>query len=149
MDAATKSRTSEDILRSSRLSAYSPEPCSQSESDYYPYTSSPRGTNAPSPQSHHELPCSRSVEQRTAPVPFFFCNSAVVTFGSAALALASRCLCQRISFICSRSLSLSDAEETLLDGGRRRELEQQPSKSKRLRYISYWHHRHHHDPQLM
>ncbi|KAM7000905.1 actin-binding LIM protein 3 isoform 1-T1 [Tautogolabrus adspersus] len=40
--AATKSRTSEDILRSSRLSTYSPEPYSQSESDYYPYTSSPR-----------------------------------------------------------------------------------------------------------
>ncbi|XP_065814837.1 actin-binding LIM protein 3 isoform X6 [Labrus bergylta] len=39
---ATKSRTSEDILRSSRLSTYSPEPYSQSESDYYPYTSSPR-----------------------------------------------------------------------------------------------------------
>lgn len=57
MDAATKSRTSEDILRSSRLSAYSPEPCSQSESDYYPYTSSPRGTNQPSPTvSHHKLP---------------------------------------------------------------------------------------------
>lgn len=70
MDAATKSRTSEDILRSSRLSAYSPEPCSQSESDYCPYTSSPRGTNAPSPQSHHELRCSRSVQQRSA--PFFF-----------------------------------------------------------------------------
>uniref|UniRef100_A0A3Q3FDA1 Actin binding LIM protein family, member 3 n=1 Tax=Labrus bergylta TaxID=56723 RepID=A0A3Q3FDA1_9LABR len=42
VDAATKSRTSEDILRSSRLSTYSPEPYSQSESDYYPYTSSPR-----------------------------------------------------------------------------------------------------------
>uniref|UniRef100_A0A3B3BZN0 Actin binding LIM protein family, member 3 n=1 Tax=Oryzias melastigma TaxID=30732 RepID=A0A3B3BZN0_ORYME len=39
---ATKSRTSEDILRSSRLSTYSPEPYTQSESDYYPYTSSPR-----------------------------------------------------------------------------------------------------------
>uniref|UniRef100_A0A8D3DRI7 Actin binding LIM protein family, member 3 n=1 Tax=Scophthalmus maximus TaxID=52904 RepID=A0A8D3DRI7_SCOMX len=34
----TKSRTSEDILRSSRLSTYSPEPYTQSESDYYPYT---------------------------------------------------------------------------------------------------------------
>lgn len=43
VDAATKSRTSEDILRSSRLSTYSPEPYSQSESDYYPYSSSPRG----------------------------------------------------------------------------------------------------------
>ncbi|XP_041653489.1 actin-binding LIM protein 3 isoform X1 [Cheilinus undulatus] len=42
MDAATKSRTSEDILRSSRLSTYSPEPYYQSESDYYPYTSSPK-----------------------------------------------------------------------------------------------------------
>uniref|UniRef100_A0A8C5AD86 Actin binding LIM protein family, member 3 n=1 Tax=Gadus morhua TaxID=8049 RepID=A0A8C5AD86_GADMO len=41
-DAATKSRTSEDILRSSRLSTYSPESYAQSESDYYPYTSSPR-----------------------------------------------------------------------------------------------------------
>uniref|UniRef100_A0A673BSB3 Actin binding LIM protein family, member 3 n=1 Tax=Sphaeramia orbicularis TaxID=375764 RepID=A0A673BSB3_9TELE len=39
---ATKSRTSEDILRSSRLSTYSPEPYTQSESDYYPYTSSPK-----------------------------------------------------------------------------------------------------------
>uniref|UniRef100_A0A8C5B8J2 Actin binding LIM protein family, member 3 n=1 Tax=Gadus morhua TaxID=8049 RepID=A0A8C5B8J2_GADMO len=38
----TKSRTSEDILRSSRLSTYSPESYAQSESDYYPYTSSPR-----------------------------------------------------------------------------------------------------------
>lgn len=45
MDAATKSRTSEDILRSSRLSTYSPEPYNQSESDYYPYTSSPKGRN--------------------------------------------------------------------------------------------------------
>nr|XP_020449459.1 actin-binding LIM protein 3 isoform X8 [Monopterus albus] len=42
MDAATKSRTSEDILRSSRLSTYSPEPYTQSESDYYPYPSSPK-----------------------------------------------------------------------------------------------------------
>uniref|UniRef100_A0A665U2Y8 Actin binding LIM protein family, member 3 n=1 Tax=Echeneis naucrates TaxID=173247 RepID=A0A665U2Y8_ECHNA len=40
---ATKSRTSEDILRSSRLSTYSPEPYTQSEAEYYPYTSSPRG----------------------------------------------------------------------------------------------------------
>uniref|UniRef100_A0A665U1V1 Actin binding LIM protein family, member 3 n=1 Tax=Echeneis naucrates TaxID=173247 RepID=A0A665U1V1_ECHNA len=39
----TKSRTSEDILRSSRLSTYSPEPYTQSEAEYYPYTSSPRG----------------------------------------------------------------------------------------------------------
>ncbi|XP_029960420.1 actin-binding LIM protein 3 isoform X4 [Salarias fasciatus] len=44
---ATKSRTSEDILRSSRLSTYSPEPYSQSESDYYPYTSSPRAYRMP------------------------------------------------------------------------------------------------------
>nr|XP_033488962.1 actin-binding LIM protein 3 isoform X9 [Epinephelus lanceolatus] len=47
VDAATKSRTSEDILRSSRLSTYSPEPYTQSESDYYPYTSSPRAYRAP------------------------------------------------------------------------------------------------------
>ncbi|XP_035506482.1 actin-binding LIM protein 3 isoform X8 [Scophthalmus maximus] len=47
MDAATKSRTSEDILRSSRLSTYSPEPYTQSESDYYPYTSSPRAYRVP------------------------------------------------------------------------------------------------------
>ncbi|KAM4554541.1 actin-binding LIM protein 3 isoform 2-T2 [Odontesthes bonariensis] len=45
--SATKSRTSEDILRSSRLSTYSPEPYAQSESDYYPYTSSPRAYRAP------------------------------------------------------------------------------------------------------
>ncbi|XP_050928152.1 actin-binding LIM protein 3 isoform X2 [Lates calcarifer] len=44
---ATKSRTSEDILRSSRLSTYSPEPYAQSESDYYPYTSSPKAYRAP------------------------------------------------------------------------------------------------------
>ena len=43
---ATKSRTSEDILRSTRLSTYSPEPYTQSESDYYPYTSSPRSTGS-------------------------------------------------------------------------------------------------------
>ncbi|XP_028315157.1 actin-binding LIM protein 3 isoform X4 [Gouania willdenowi] len=47
MEAATKSRTSEDILRSSRLSTYSPEPYTQSESDYYPYTSSPRAYRVP------------------------------------------------------------------------------------------------------
>ncbi|XP_031713496.1 actin-binding LIM protein 3 isoform X7 [Anarrhichthys ocellatus] len=47
VDAATKSRTSEDILRSSRLSTYSPEPYTQSESDYYPYTSSPRAYRVP------------------------------------------------------------------------------------------------------
>uniref|UniRef100_A0A3Q2PBX1 Actin binding LIM protein family, member 3 n=1 Tax=Fundulus heteroclitus TaxID=8078 RepID=A0A3Q2PBX1_FUNHE len=47
METATKSRTSEDILRSSSLSAYSPEPYTQSESDYYPYSSSPRAYWAP------------------------------------------------------------------------------------------------------
>ncbi|XP_029297745.1 actin-binding LIM protein 3 isoform X5 [Cottoperca gobio] len=44
---ATKSRTSEDILRSSRLSTYSPEPYTQTESDYYPYASSPRAYRVP------------------------------------------------------------------------------------------------------
>nr|XP_057919606.1 actin-binding LIM protein 3 isoform X7 [Doryrhamphus excisus] len=44
---ATKSRTSEDILRSSRLSTYSPEPYTQSECDYYPYPSSPRAYRVP------------------------------------------------------------------------------------------------------
>nr|XP_019963388.1 PREDICTED: actin-binding LIM protein 3-like isoform X3 [Paralichthys olivaceus] len=44
---ATKSRTSEDILRSSRLSTYSPEPYTQSECDYYPYSSSPKAYRAP------------------------------------------------------------------------------------------------------
>ncbi|XP_026186405.1 actin-binding LIM protein 3 isoform X8 [Mastacembelus armatus] len=44
---ATKSRTSEDILRSSGLSTYSPEPYNQSEPDYYPYTSSPKAYWAP------------------------------------------------------------------------------------------------------
>ncbi|KAL3045140.1 hypothetical protein OYC64_013404 [Pagothenia borchgrevinki] len=47
VDAAMKSRTSEDILRSSRLSTYSPEPYTQSEADYYPYTSSPRAYRVP------------------------------------------------------------------------------------------------------
>ncbi|XP_061541577.1 actin-binding LIM protein 3 isoform X8 [Phycodurus eques] len=42
---ATKSRTSEDILRSSRLSTYSPEP--YTECDYYPYSSSPRAYRVP------------------------------------------------------------------------------------------------------
>ncbi|KAJ8014881.1 hypothetical protein DPEC_G00020380 [Dallia pectoralis] len=45
--SATKSRTSEDIIRYSRLSAYSPEPCTQSESDYYPYASSPKASRGP------------------------------------------------------------------------------------------------------
>uniref|UniRef100_A0A1A8S7A4 Actin binding LIM protein family, member 3 n=2 Tax=Nothobranchius TaxID=28779 RepID=A0A1A8S7A4_9TELE len=44
---ATKSRTSEDLLRSSSLSTYSPEPYVQSESDYYSYTSSPRAYRVP------------------------------------------------------------------------------------------------------
>ncbi|KAM9741856.1 actin-binding LIM protein 3 isoform 11-T11 [Menidia menidia] len=47
MEAATKSRTSEDILRSSRLSTFTPEPYAQSESDYYPYASSPRAYRVP------------------------------------------------------------------------------------------------------
>ncbi|XP_077388184.1 actin-binding LIM protein 3 isoform X4 [Festucalex cinctus] len=47
LNAATKSRTSEDILRSSRLSTYSPEPYTQSECDYYPYGSSPRAYRVP------------------------------------------------------------------------------------------------------
>ncbi|XP_035798774.2 actin-binding LIM protein 3 isoform X7 [Amphiprion ocellaris] len=47
VEAATKSRTSEDILRSSRLSTYSPEPYTQSECDYYPYTSSPKAYRVP------------------------------------------------------------------------------------------------------
>ncbi|XP_061643655.1 actin-binding LIM protein 3 isoform X6 [Phyllopteryx taeniolatus] len=45
LNAATKSRTSEDILRSSRLSTYSPEP--YTECDYYPYSSSPRTYRVP------------------------------------------------------------------------------------------------------
>ncbi|XP_061541576.1 actin-binding LIM protein 3 isoform X7 [Phycodurus eques] len=45
LNAATKSRTSEDILRSSRLSTYSPEP--YTECDYYPYSSSPRAYRVP------------------------------------------------------------------------------------------------------
>ncbi|XP_045067063.1 actin-binding LIM protein 3-like [Coregonus clupeaformis] len=44
---ATKSRTSEDLIKSSRLSSYSPEPYTQSESDYYPYSSSPKALRAP------------------------------------------------------------------------------------------------------
>ncbi|XP_062249553.1 actin-binding LIM protein 3 isoform X2 [Platichthys flesus] len=47
LGAAIKSRTSEDILRSSRLSTYSPEPYTQSECDYYPYSSSPRAYRVP------------------------------------------------------------------------------------------------------
>uniref|UniRef100_A0A3P8X2T9 Actin binding LIM protein family, member 3 n=1 Tax=Cynoglossus semilaevis TaxID=244447 RepID=A0A3P8X2T9_CYNSE len=47
LDTATKSRTSEDLLRSSRLSTYSPEPYTPSEPDYYPYTSSPKAYWAP------------------------------------------------------------------------------------------------------
>ncbi|XP_064811843.1 actin-binding LIM protein 3-like [Oncorhynchus masou masou] len=44
---ATKSRTSEDLITSSRLSTYSPEHYTQSESDSYPYPSSPKGLRAP------------------------------------------------------------------------------------------------------
>ncbi|XP_076018982.1 actin-binding LIM protein 3 isoform X1 [Genypterus blacodes] len=44
---ATKSRTSEDILRCSGLSTYSPEPYTQSESDYFGYSSSPKAYWAP------------------------------------------------------------------------------------------------------
>ncbi|KAF7231746.1 transcript variant X6 [Nothobranchius furzeri] len=47
LESATKSRTSEDLLRSSSLSTYSPEPYVQSESDYYSYTSSPRAYRVP------------------------------------------------------------------------------------------------------
>nr|XP_046178723.1 actin-binding LIM protein 3-like [Oncorhynchus gorbuscha] len=39
---ATKSRTSEDLITSSRLSTYSPEHYTQSESDSYPYPRSPK-----------------------------------------------------------------------------------------------------------
>ncbi|XP_031645566.1 actin-binding LIM protein 3 isoform X2 [Oncorhynchus kisutch] len=39
---ATKSRTSEDLITSSRLSTYSPEPYTQSVSDSYPYPRSPK-----------------------------------------------------------------------------------------------------------
>ncbi|XP_070960118.1 actin-binding LIM protein 3-like [Oncorhynchus clarkii lewisi] len=44
---ATKSRTSEDLITSSRLSTYSPEPYTQSESDSYPYPRSPKALRAP------------------------------------------------------------------------------------------------------
>ncbi|XP_055770064.1 actin-binding LIM protein 3-like, partial [Salvelinus fontinalis] len=44
---ATKSRTSEDLITSSRLSTYSPEPYTQSQSDSYPYPSSPKALRAP------------------------------------------------------------------------------------------------------
>ncbi|KAM9833199.1 actin-binding LIM protein 3 isoform 7-T8 [Syngnathus typhle] len=47
LNTATKSRTSEDILRSSSLSTYSPESYPQSECDYYPYSSSPRAYRVP------------------------------------------------------------------------------------------------------
>lgn len=54
LDSAMKSRTSEDILRSCRLSTYSPEPYTQSESDYYQYASSPRGRKV---SFHHVASC--------------------------------------------------------------------------------------------
>uniref|UniRef100_A0A674E1Y4 Actin binding LIM protein family member 3 n=1 Tax=Salmo trutta TaxID=8032 RepID=A0A674E1Y4_SALTR len=41
--SATKSRTSEDLITSSKLSTYSPEPYTQSQSDSYPYPRSPKG----------------------------------------------------------------------------------------------------------
>uniref|UniRef100_A0A9J8C167 Actin binding LIM protein family, member 3 n=1 Tax=Cyprinus carpio carpio TaxID=630221 RepID=A0A9J8C167_CYPCA len=45
---STKSKTSEDIVQSSKfLSAYSPEHYQHSESDYYHYTSSPKSLRAP------------------------------------------------------------------------------------------------------
>ncbi|KAF4104822.1 hypothetical protein G5714_014153 [Onychostoma macrolepis] len=45
---ATKSKTSEDIVQSSKFpSAYSPEHYQHSESDYYHYTSSPKSLRAP------------------------------------------------------------------------------------------------------
>ncbi|XP_077465948.1 actin-binding LIM protein 3 isoform X6 [Stigmatopora argus] len=44
---ATKSRTSEDILRSSRLSTFSPEPYTQSDCDFYSYSNSPRTYRVP------------------------------------------------------------------------------------------------------
>ncbi|XP_016316667.1 actin-binding LIM protein 3 isoform X4 [Sinocyclocheilus anshuiensis] len=45
---ATKSKTSEDIVQSSKFtSAYSPENYQHSESDYYNYTSSPKSLRAP------------------------------------------------------------------------------------------------------
>nr|XP_049591954.1 actin-binding LIM protein 3 isoform X2 [Syngnathus scovelli] len=47
LNTATKSRTSEDILRSSSLSTYSPDSYPQSECDYYPYSSSPRAYRVP------------------------------------------------------------------------------------------------------
>ncbi|XP_077589060.1 actin-binding LIM protein 3 isoform X6 [Stigmatopora nigra] len=47
LNAATKSRTSEDILRSSRLSTFSPEPYTQSDCDFYSYSNSPRTYRVP------------------------------------------------------------------------------------------------------
>ncbi|XP_029627661.1 actin-binding LIM protein 3 isoform X6 [Salmo trutta] len=44
---ATKSRTSEDLITSSKLSTYSPEPYTQSQSDSYPYPRSPKVLCAP------------------------------------------------------------------------------------------------------
>eukprot|EP00063_Salmo_salar_P093691 XP_014068526.1 PREDICTED: actin-binding LIM protein 3-like isoform X4 [Salmo salar] len=44
---ATKSRTSEDLITSSKLTTYSPEPYIQSQSDSYPYPRSPKVLCAP------------------------------------------------------------------------------------------------------
>lgn len=114
MESATKSRTSEDILRSSSLSTYSPEPYTQSESDYYPYTSSPRGNELSS--------C------------FVFVLYFIIFF------TRSLCCCcflyselhfhiGEISFMSFLSLSLPGATATLLDRRRWRELESGSSKS--------------------
>lgn len=133
MDAATKSRTSEDILRSSRLSTYSPEPYSQSECDYYPYASSPKGTNL------HLTFLSLAAIAGC----FSFCckpNSQVqLLFNFLLSYLFTRPLCTVKQFIFIQGnlfysavfpLSLSDAKKTLLNRRRWRKLESQSSKGK-------------------
>lgn len=94
MDTA-KSRTSEDILRSSRLSAYSPEPYTQSESDYYPYTSSPKGRKWCHFRDFRIATCKRScifcfpLEQIQTPKCSSFCDCVVTIIHSATLLLCS------------------------------------------------------------
>lgn len=151
MDTA-KSRTSEDILRSSRLSAYSPEPYTQSESDYYPYTSSPKGRKKCHFRDFRIATCKISCifflllllfstgTNTDTEVQFLFCDCVVTIICSATLLLCSTLgstFIQGHRFYLFFSLSLSDAEKTLLDRRGWRELESRSSKSKGFIIFSF------------
>uniref|UniRef100_A0A8C8IWK3 Actin binding LIM protein family, member 3 n=1 Tax=Oncorhynchus tshawytscha TaxID=74940 RepID=A0A8C8IWK3_ONCTS len=107
---ATKSRTSEDLITSSRLSTYSPEPYTQSESDSYPYPSSPKALRPPrrrySTGGDEENWSHSSLQRVRLSLSLSLSLSVCLCLSLSSLSL-SVCLCLCLCLSVSLSLSLS------------------------------------------